>query len=246
MKKLITAFNLILAFSIFCPAQGGNDQGAGGSVLLSSGANLEARLETALDVKKSKPGDEVILKTTKAVKQNGEIVVAKGARLVGRVTEVQQKTKDGAASKLSVVFQRIQGKNFDAPISATIVAITESQADASLGDTLDAGLTGNSTSAGSVSSGGGGLLGGAANTVGGVVNAATQTVGGVTNTTAQTLGGTAAAAAGGARGALKGISLSQSADASASGATSISSNAGQLRLEKGAVFRLRLNESIEK
>ena len=40
-------------------------------VLLESGTSLDAKLLSTLDVKKSKVGDEVVLKTTKSIKQNG-------------------------------------------------------------------------------------------------------------------------------------------------------------------------------
>ena len=208
--------------------------------MLQVGTSLEAQLQQTLDVKKSKVGDEVILTTTKAIKQNGETVVAKGSRLIGRVTEVQQKTKTATASKLGVVFNRIEGKNLSGPISATIVSLTQANANNSVGDTLDSDISGNSNTSGSVSrsNSDGGLLGGVTNTVGGIANTTTNTVGGVTNTingTTNALGRT-----------LSGIRLSQSSDSSVSGATTLSAQTDNLRIEKGIMFQLRLTESVEK
>lgn len=216
-----------------------------GDVLLESGASIEATLQQTLDVKNASVGDKVVLQTTKAIKQNGETVVQKGARLVGRVTEVQKKTKENAQSRLGVVFDRIEGKNLSAPISATIVSITQANAAATVGDTLDADVLSSTTTSGGVSrsssSSGGGLLGGVTNTVGGVVNTATGAVGGVTNTATATVSGTT-----GTLGrTLNGIQLTQSSSTSANGSTTLSTQNKNLRLEKGVTFQLRLNQSIE-
>jgi len=216
-----------------------------GAVLLQTGTSIEAQLQQTLDVKNTSVGDEVILKTTRAIEQNGQTVVQKGSRLIGRVTEVQQKTNDKTQSKLGVIFDRIEGKNLSAPISATLVSVTQVGAKTSLGDTLDSDITGNSQSSGNVSrnssGGSGGLLGGVTNTVGGVVNTTTNAVGSVTNTAGQTLGGTTNSLGR----TLNGIQLTQSSNVNANGSTTLSSQNKNLRLEKGVTFRLRLNESVE-
>jgi hypothetical protein len=239
MKKIILGINLILLVAAFAAAQ----KQRNGDVLIQSGTNLEAQLESTLDVKKSKPGDEVVLKTTKAIRQNGQVVVPKGTRLIGRVTDVQQKTRQNAASSLNVVFERIQGKNLDAPIRATIVSITQASANSNIGDTSNSDISGSTSSTGNVSSssGGGGLLGGVGNTVGGVVNTTTQTVGGVTNTAGQTVNGATRTLGR----TINGIRISNSAGASAGGSTTLSTNSNNLRLEKGITFQLRVSESVQ-
>jgi hypothetical protein len=260
MKKFIFGFNLILILSVFGFAQkqktspdpvDGSDStnkptttnkqkskktAANGNLVLQSGTSIEAQLQQTLDVNKAAVGDEVVLTTTKTIKQNGQTVVQKGSRLIGRVTEVQQRTKQNAQSKLGVVFDRIEGKNLSAPISASIVSITQAAVNTSVGDTLNSDISGSSTSSGSVSrsGGGGGLLGGVTNTVGGVVNSTTNTAGQTLGGTTQTLGRT-----------LNGIQLTQSADANAAGSTTLSSQNKNLRIEKGVTFQLRLTESVE-
>ena len=262
MKKMIPGILLILLLGVTGLAQkqktspdteqevkpvkkqSNKNKQANGDVLLQSGASLEAQLQQTLDVKSVTVGDEVILTTTKAIKQNGQTVVQKGTRLIGRVTEVQQKTKDNAQSKLGVVFDRIEGKNLSAPLSATIVSITQASANTTVGETLDSDIMGSSNTSGGVSrsnSGGGGLLGGVTNTVGGVVNTATNTVGGVTNTATRTVSGTTNTLGR----TLNGIQLTQSSGTSANGSTVLSTQNKNLRLEKGVTFQLRLNESIE-
>ena len=60
----------------------------GKAINLQSGTQLAAQLQSTLDVRKAKVGDQVVLKTTEAIKTGGRTVVNKGARLIGRVTEV--------------------------------------------------------------------------------------------------------------------------------------------------------------
>jgi hypothetical protein len=262
MKKIIFVLNLILLLSVFgfsqkqktspdttqertpVKKQNSSKTTQNNDVLVQSGTSIEAQLEQTLDVKKTSVGDEVILTTTKAIKQNGQTVVRKGSRLVGRVTEVQQKTKENAQSKLGVIFDRIEGKNLNAPISATIVSIMQATVNSSVDDSLSSEISGSSAGSGSVSrtnSGGGGLLGGAANTVGSVVKTTNTTVGGVANTATGTIGGTTQTLGR----TVNGIQISQSSNTSADGSATISSQTKNLRLEKGVTFQLRLNESVE-
>ena len=203
---------------------------------------LEAELQKTLDVKNSKIGDEIVLKVTQNIKQDGEVVVPKGAKIIGRVTEVKEKTKSSAMSKLGVVFERIEGKNLNAPISATITSITNVASSASAGnDLFSSDTSANSSSTATVSKSSGGLLGGVTNTVGGVVNTTTNTVGDVTNTAGQTVGGATRTVGN----TVGGIKISQAANASASGSTTLSAENKNLKVEKGATFKLFVNESVE-
>jgi len=215
---------------------------------LSAMASVAAQLQGSIDVKKAKVGDEVVLKTTKAVKQNGETVIPKGANLVGRITEVKQRSKDNSMSKIGMVFDRIQGKNLDASITASIMSITNVQAVSSVGDSFGSDITGSSQSSGSVNrggSGGGGLLGGVGSSVGGVVNSTTQTASGVLNTATNTVGsvaGTATQTAGTLGRTVNGIQISNSASGSANGSTTLSSPNKNLKLEKGLMFQMQVDK----
>lgn len=261
MKKVLIGINLILLLSISGFSQNqkkdSNEEVTlkkqsskkaeknNSDLVLQSGTSIEAQLQQTLDVKNAKVGDEVVLKTTQNIKQNGQTIVQKGSRLVGRVTEVKQKTKENAQSKLGVVFDRLEGKNLSAPISATIVSITQANANTSVGDTMNSDISSSSSSSTSVlktNSGNGGLLGGVTNTAGGVVNTTTNTVGGVTNTATNTIGGTTNTVGR----TLNEIQISQSSETSANGSTMLSAQNKNLRIEKGVTFQLRLNQTIEK
>lgn len=224
----------------------------GRQVNLASNTALAAQLENSLDARRAKVGDKVVLKTTQAVKQNGEVIVPKGAKLIGHVTEVQQRTKSNGESRLGVAFDRLQKGALDMPITASIVSITQARSqtrahDSSLGsETMSSSSTSTTTRSSGGAQGSGGLLGGVGNTVGGVVNTTTSTVGNVAGTTTGAVGSTVGATtstAGNLTGSLKGLQITESNNASAEGGSTLSLNSGNLRLESGATFSLLVSSS---
>jgi len=219
-----------------------------GAAVIQSGTQISGQLQSTLDTKNAKVGDQVVLKATNAVKQNGQTVVEKGSRLIGHVTEVQQRAKNGAGSRVGVVFDRLQQGGNSVPISAVITSVFQAQsaagASVSDDDMMAMGSTSTQTTTSTRSSGGGGgLLGGVVNsttqTVSGVANTAGQTVNGVTNTAGQTVGSTTRSVGG----TLRGLQISQSTDASASGGSVLSLSNGDLRLEKGTTVNLAVSGS---
>jgi hypothetical protein len=271
MRKIIFTSVLLLTASTLCFAQKaktdpkdeqtprqtatkqdskkGNKESASvnGSGQLTGTANIQAQLQKTLNVNTAQVGDTVILKTTQAVKQNGQVIVQKGSTLIGRVTEVQKRAEGNATSKLGLVFDQLQNGDLATPITASIVSIANVQSAASIGASMMSDVSGSSRTSGSASGGasgggllgggaGGGLLGGVGNTVGGVVNTATSTTGGLVNTATQTTGN----AAGTVVGTLSGLQISNTASGSANGSTTISSGEKNLRLEKGVTFNLVL------
>ncbi len=252
MKKIVFGLGLALMLSGAVMAQTTSTSGSGSAtsktaisrngsaVSLASGTQVAAELQKSLNVEKAKVGDEVVLKTTKAIKHNGEVIVEKGSRLVGRVTEVQKRAKDTAGSKIGILFDTMTQGNISMPITATIVSVTSVAARAGVNDSVFADSSASSsTSAGATRQSSGGLLGGVGNTVAGVAGTATNTIGGVTNTAGQTLGSTTGAVGG----TIRGLSISQSTDASVSGSSTLSLSSGNLNLDKGTTFNLAVSES---
>ena len=220
----------------------------GREVNLASNTALAAQLENSLDAKRAKVGDTVVLKTTQALKQNGEVIVPKGAKLIGHVTEVQQHTKSNSESRIGVAFDRLQKGSLDIPITASIVSITQARSQNRAMDSSveSETMASSSTRTTTRSSGGGGLLGGVGNAVGGTVNTTTSTVGNVAGTTTNAVGSTVGATtstAGNLTGSLKGLQITQSTSASAEGGSTLSLNTGNLRLESGATFNLLVSSS---
>ena len=227
----------------------GTGTAADASSLLSAGTSLQAELESVIDVRKSEVGDQVILKTTKAIKQNGEVIVPKGANLIGRITEIKRKTKDDATSEVGMVFERIQGKNLDIPVNASIVSIVSGSANAAAGDLFAADAMGSGSAGGSASArpssggSGGGLLGGVGSTVGGLVNTTTSTAAGATGTVTNTASSTLSGTTNTLGRTVNGLQISQSASGSANSSSNISAQGKDVRVEKGATFNLRLDGS---
>jgi hypothetical protein len=220
------------------------------AISIQSGTRLEAELLSTVDVRKAAVGDGVVLKTKEAIKSKGRTVVNKGAKLVGRITEVTRKTNSNAHSSVSILFDTLQNGTLTYPISATISSITNSRA--RLADEEFRAQSDTQTSSNARSSGGGGLVGGVTSTVGSTVNSSTTAVGTVLNTTTaatnsvvNATGNVAGSSTGAVSDSLRGIQISESANASASG-TSVLSLAGKdLRLEKGTSFTLVLNQSAK-
>jgi hypothetical protein len=255
MRKALLSITFIVAVSAIVSAQETRNrvssnansetsvQKQGRQIDLQSATQLAAQLEGSLDARHAKVGDRVVLKTVQAVKQNGETVIPKGARLIGRVTDVEQQTKSTAESHIGLVFDRLRSGSTEIPITATILSITQARGRAQAGnggmetDTMSQSSTSTRSSAGS--SGGGGLLGGVGNTVGGVLNTTTTTAGNVVGTTV----GTTSRTAGNLTGSLSGLQISESGSASAEGGSTLSLSGRNLRLESGTTFNLAVSNS---
>jgi hypothetical protein len=68
-------------------------------------------LTKSVDAKKAKPGDPVEAKLTQDVKSEGKVVLHRGARLEGHVSEVTSRSKENPESRLGIVFDKATGKH---------------------------------------------------------------------------------------------------------------------------------------
>ena len=66
---------------------------------------MDAKLSSSLDAKKNKPGDRVEAQTISDVKQGGNVVLPKGSKLIGRVTQVQARENGQNQSALGITFR---------------------------------------------------------------------------------------------------------------------------------------------
>ena len=147
---------------------------------LQSGTAIHATLDKPVDARKAKPGDQVIAKTTEDIKSNGQVVIPRGSKLVGHVTDVQARGQGQAESQLGFAFDHAVLKNgTQLPVSLGLQAVGNgSQALQAEGEPLmSSGSVAGTTSAGART--GGSLLGGASATTGGLVG----TAGGATGAT---------------------------------------------------------------
>ena len=163
-----------------------------------------------MDSKKCKPGDAVNARTTEAIKSEGKMVIPKGSKLVGHVTEASARGNGETESALGIVFDKAILKNGqEIPLNVAIQALASAQGGPSMaGDEMDTmgGLSGSA--AGSGMAGGRGAIGGVSSAAGGAVGTVTNTAataGGVASGTVDSAASAGGNAAGASRRATGGL-----------------------------------------
>ncbi len=238
------------------PSSNNSAPAHGASAALASGTTLQAELTKPLDARKAKPGDQVTAKLTQDVKANGKVVLHKGSKLIGHVTEAQPRSKEQKESRLGIVFDTAELKGGqEAQINAVLQALAPPVRSAAAVSGDDSG--GLSTPA-PMSGGGrsdgvlvGGVAGGATSTLGSATGAAGSTIGGAAGGVNSTVGSTVGGAASGlnAQGALastssgviglEGLTLSSATSAGAQGSV-ISSAMHNVKLDSGTQMILQV------
>jgi hypothetical protein len=164
------------------------------SASLASGSSLNAELSQPVDAKKNKPGDTITARTTESTKSNGKVLIPRGTKLVGHVTEAKARTKGESESALGIVFDKAILKNGqEIPLNVSVQALAASQSAAVRlmgGDDVSTGGSMAGGAAGRTSSGSAGALGGVRSTAGGATGTVTNTAANV----GSTAGGTASGA----------------------------------------------------
>jgi hypothetical protein len=91
---------------------------------LPAGTTIPAMLDKSVDARKSKVGDEVFAQTTEPVKEDGQIIIPKGSKILGHVTEAKARTDDDPNSVLGIAFERaVLKKGGELPLKLTIQAV---------------------------------------------------------------------------------------------------------------------------
>jgi hypothetical protein len=238
-----------------------NANAGNNSASLSNGTKIDASLATSLDAKRSKVGDEVEARAQQDIKQDGKVVLKKGTRLVGHVTQAQARAKGQSQSQLGILFDHAVLKNGqEVPFNASIQALASSQsaAAASAGaDDIAASGSGIGAAQGSARSGGG-LAGGVASTAGaaagGVVNTASSApvnAGGSLNSVTRSSGavggltstGRLASNSSGVFG-LEGLSIDSAASSATQGSMIVSATKN-VHLDSGTQLLLRTTEQAQ-
>lgn len=136
-------------------------------------ANLRpvtGELEGRLDSRTSRAGDQVVLKTSQKIKTADGMVIPKGSRLIGHVTEVQAHSKQQAESHMGLEFDRVEMRGGQSMAIHSIIESVQpspaAMAAASMAeeDAIDAPMGGGAVAGGGGIGGGlggGGLVGGA-------------------------------------------------------------------------------------
>jgi hypothetical protein len=93
---------------------------------IPAGSVVEAALVKPVDAKKSKVGDEVTAKVTGDLKSGGVVVIAKGSKIVGHLTDVKAKSKDEPQSVVAITFERaVLKEGGEIPLAVTIQALAK-------------------------------------------------------------------------------------------------------------------------
>jgi len=121
---------------------------------IAPGSVIPVQLTKSIDAKKAKTGDEVFAKVTQDLKSNnGEVILAKDAKIVGHVTEAQARTKDQKASEVGIVFDQTVTKSGEMKLPMSIQAIIAPvQNNASAGDSGGYDQPGPATGGGTATS----------------------------------------------------------------------------------------------
>lgn len=210
-----------------------------GGMKIAAGTAIPAELTKSLDAKKSKQGDRVEARTTQDLLSNGQVVMPRGTRVIGKITEAQPRAKSETSSMLGIAFTEISmrdGKTI--PVNAGIQAIAKPVQSESIGGSenepmSESGPTGGMH--GSVGATGG--MGRPGSTGAGVPGGGGYPGGAPDNQQSPTASQGAGALSAGSSGVvgLKDLSLSQDAQGSV-----ISSDSKNVHLDSGTQLILKV------
>ena len=232
-----------------------NTQADHAAASAAEAANVSAELTKKIDTKNARVGDEVFARTTSAARLADGTKLPRGTKLIGRVTEVQPRSKAEKTSHLAFELDHavLRGGR-EVPVHAVVTSMTAVSALASTDDDVSMPPAGGAVSGGGARAGGGllggagsavgGVVGGAANTVGGVGSAARADAGSVVNQTqaagsVMTNAGTSAALDHVPVANMPGVTLSSSADANSSG--SLDASGRNIDLESGTKMSMNVS-----
>jgi hypothetical protein len=159
MKTTVVLTMLGLMLPCMVGAQDSAGQNVAQGVKFEFGATLNSVLSDTVDARKCKPGDIIKAKASEDVKAGGIVVIPRGAKLIGHVTEAQPAAKAGEQARLGFVFDRADLKDGrQIPLRTAFYALAAPQGASS--NSLGGGL--------------GGGFGGAGGAVGNMVSTASD------------------------------------------------------------------------
>ena len=220
---------------------------ASATLPIAPGSVIPVELTKSIDAKKVKAGDEVEAKVTQDMKAgNGEILVPKDTKVVGRVTEAQARSKEQKESQLGIAFDRAvmkTGGDVNLPMSIqAIIAPSYLSANNSSG----AETPGQQQSAGNASGMSQGNSQGRAANMGGsqpptpTPSASAGSTAGSTND--KTGNGAHQPITGNTQGVLGIPNLTLSTAAGAAQGSVVTSEKNNVKLESGTLMLLRVNQ----
>lgn len=91
---------------------------------IAAGGPFVAELAKSVDARKAKTGDKIEAKLTMDVLSHGEMVIPRGTKIIGHVTDARARTKQVPESRVEIAFDCLVLKNGrEIPLKATIQAV---------------------------------------------------------------------------------------------------------------------------
>lgn len=222
---------------------------AGTASELQSGSTIHTSLVKPVDARKNRSGDQVVAKTTEDVKSDGRVVIPRGSKIVGHVTEAKAHEKGQAESALGIVFDHAVLKDGSrVPLSLAVQAVGSGTTYVGA-PAEDERLMSSGGAAGSMSGmasgaprAGGGLVGGVGSTTGGLVNTGAN-VGGSAVHSASGLGAGASSSLNSSSQGVIGLrNLNLASSTSNSNSATFTSPNSNVHLDSGTQMILRVQK----
>jgi len=222
---------------------------------IREGTKINTELQSQVDARTAKPGDQVAARVTKDVRQTGRTVIHKGDRLVGTVKEVYAGGTANEGSRMVVDFDRLVRGESTTELHTMLTSVVSSPSEPrteepALAEPVMAPAPAHMGGGGGRSSGGG-LVGGVVGGVGSTVDTATSATTGLAGGVGETVGAAAQTAAHGntALGLttpVRDIRVGSmgSAENQTSGGSVLSTRNGDLRLDSGTRLEFRVSSQV--
>jgi uncharacterized membrane protein YgcG len=78
---------------------------------IAPGTLISAKLSKSVDAKKVKVGDKIEAKTVVDLLSDGQVIIPKGSKILGHVTDAKARGKDSKDSRLGIVFDQLSTKD---------------------------------------------------------------------------------------------------------------------------------------
>lgn len=216
---------------------------------LAPGSVIGAELSKGIDAKKAKVGQPVVAKSLADLRDtNGTLVVSRGAKLLGHVTEVKAATKQEPQSTLGIIFDKVESKHGkqsqEIGMRAAIQALAKPQPSPMMQEEAPGPMGGPGASAGGGSPMGGSRPGmgpgkSSGQEPGGAPPGQAGDMGGAPMGGQQGQGGAAAINAN-SHGAIGIPNLTLSPQASPTEGSILTSSRGNVKLDSGTILVLRV------
>jgi hypothetical protein len=126
MKPFAAAIALAGLFATEAAAQAPvPSETTGSAASLAGGTVLNAMLNSSIDSKKAKPGEQIIAHTTEAVKStDGRMILPNGTKIIGHVTQASARANGQGQAMLAILFDKAVLKDKqEIPLNVVIQAI---------------------------------------------------------------------------------------------------------------------------